>query len=61
MFETAGSLAIVQPVLTLVGLVALPLVWALLAAAGSWEAHRVNTGAELSGPITHVYSANLCM
>lgn len=32
MFEASGSLAIVQPVLTLVGLVALPLVWALIAA-----------------------------
>jgi hypothetical protein len=32
MFETAGPLAIVQPVLTLVGLVALPILWALLAA-----------------------------
>jgi hypothetical protein len=34
---------------------------ALLAAAGSWEVHRVDDGATLSGPISHVYSANLCM
>lgn len=34
---------------------------ALLAAAGSWQAHRVDNGATLSGPISHVYSANLCM
>jgi hypothetical protein len=34
---------------------------ALLAAAGSWEDHRVDSGATLSGPISHVYSANLCM
>ncbi|MDF2693179.1 MAG: hypothetical protein K0S65_1562, partial [Labilithrix sp.] len=33
MYEAAGALAIVQPVLTLVGLVALPLLWALVAAA----------------------------
>ena len=31
MFETAGPLAIVQPVLVLLGLVALPLLWALVA------------------------------
>jgi|GEM_PF-1899853 len=41
MFETAGALAIVQPVLILVGLVALPLVWALVAAASaSFESRR---------------------
>ncbi len=33
---------------------------ALLASAGSWAAHRVKSGAML-GPISHVYSANLCM
>jgi hypothetical protein len=32
MFETAGALAIIQPVLTLVGLVALPLLWTVVAA-----------------------------
>jgi hypothetical protein len=31
MFETAGSLAILQPVLTLVGLIGLPFAWALVA------------------------------
>lgn len=34
---------------------------ALLAAAGSWAPYRVKSGATLSGPISHVYSANLCM
>lgn len=34
---------------------------ALLAAAGSWQEHRVTSGATLAGPISHVYSANLCM
>lgn len=34
---------------------------ALLAAAGSWAPHRVRSGATLAGPISHVYSANLCM
>ncbi len=34
---------------------------ALIESAGSWEEHRVDSGAELSGPISHVYSANLCM
>ncbi|MBX3200796.1 MAG: hypothetical protein KF894_21845 [Labilithrix sp.] len=40
MFEASGSLAIVQPVLTLLGLVALPLIWAMTAAlfAGSARA-----------------------
>ena len=33
MFETTGSLAFVQPVMTLVGLVALPLLWTILALA----------------------------
>ena len=32
MFETTGSLALIQPVFMLVGLIALPLVWTLLAA-----------------------------
>ncbi len=43
MFETAGALAIVQPVLLLVGLVGLPLVWTIVAATSAWFEHRTRT------------------
>lgn len=49
MFEVAGSLAIVQPVLTLVGLVVLPLVWTALAAAFA----RPATGSGRKRPVAH--------
>lgn len=31
------------------------------ASVGSWNAHRVERGGALPGPISHVYVANLCM
>ncbi|MBX3183530.1 MAG: hypothetical protein KIT72_02795 [Polyangiaceae bacterium] len=34
---------------------------ALLETAGSWNQYRLTSEATLSGPITHVYVANLCM
>ncbi|MCA9574788.1 MAG: hypothetical protein R3B40_07100 [Polyangiales bacterium] len=34
---------------------------ALVASAGAWNEHAIASGATLSGPITHVYTANLCM
>ncbi len=49
MFEVAGSLAIVQPVLTLVGLVVLPLVWAALAAVFA----RPASGRGRMRPVAH--------
>lgn len=50
MFETTGSLAIVQPVLTLVALVGLPLLWAILATilAQRTGAGRAQKGADSS-------------
>lgn len=34
---------------------------ALVEAAGAWTRYRIDGGATLTGPITHVYSATLCM
>ena len=55
MFETAGSLAIVQPVLTLVALVALPLLWAAICAGFARPSDRTTPG--LGGPIVAITGA----
>lgn len=34
---------------------------ALIASAGSWNEYRIASGAALGGPVSHVYSATLCM
>lgn len=50
MFETTGSLAIVQPVTLLVGLVLFPLLWTLLAAAMASRKFRAWTPNSGEGP-----------
>ncbi|MBX3207535.1 MAG: hypothetical protein KF764_20975 [Labilithrix sp.] len=60
MFEASGSLAVVQPVFTLVGLVALPLLWALFVAlvARPRTGRRIGSAAyDVLGPIVAVTGA----
>lgn len=55
MFETVGSLAVIEPVLMLIGLVSLPLLWASMAAAWALVgARRSTVGASTAASVVAI-------
>jgi hypothetical protein len=57
MFETLGSLAIVQPVLALVALVGLPLLWTIIAGLSAKPSHGSSSSRALIGTIVAITCA----